>query len=639
MVAPIPSSGGKRLTTLAYISVFLLLLFRLQYLERSAEVDSLTVPAQKVQWKPKHKRSYPRSCLPSRVRLQEALAQTFQGVTLEVTSLSTTTGSTPTKSGSARASAAANRGKGRPKAIPTRAPVGARASNIDVNAIVAIGRTRGPDSGDRAAEEGSVHILLEEDDSTQADTIPPINAQRARKRQTRPTQPGRPRSAATVHAQEGEGGPSHTTEPDPTDTRGNHRGWVSGVFSFMDTVRGKSTASLPTHYDSDAGSGGSVGQLADSWGSSTITTTISVPVKDMKYLHENLTLEEVVQEMGNRKGDSKGGGLLLAREQFATHKTGGLKSSARSWLEYFDGQEKVRYSFDKKLVDLLPAKEPTFHFGTAQYPMQTCAIVGNSGVVLFKDNGKRIDEHSAVFRINLAPVRGYETYVGRRTDFNIVNAHNIRELLTGNRKYLPDPEGPSRLVMFETASEPARKNLCEPLLKRFSRAKPILLSPSFANQCHKKWIQLKYLLELTLHKAVGEFHRKPMSGFFATCLALQICDSVDLFGFDSYLGSKTSYKYHYFDDVKGFTGRHSFDLAMSIFRNYCIIARDKLVLVLVNGNTVLAPAESAVAQGRPQLEHCSTASSTLVSAAIYESFLAVSRRDPFERFCNGTYPL
>mgnify|MGYP001801031741 FL=1 len=46
----------------------------------------------------------------------------------------------------------------------------------------------------------------------------------------------------------------------------------------------------------------------------------------------------------------------------------------------------------------------------------------------------------------------------------------------------------------------------------------------------------------------------------------QMCDSLDLYGFDSYLGSKNSYKYHYFDDVQGFTGRHSFDLAIRVFR-------------------------------------------------------------------------
>jgi len=35
----------------------------------------------------------------------------------------------------------------------------------------------------------------------------------------------------------------------------------------------------------------------------------------------------------------------------------------------------------------------------------------------------------------MAPVRGFETYVGSKTTFNIVNSHNVREMLQGLRHW------------------------------------------------------------------------------------------------------------------------------------------------------------------------------------------------------------
>lgn len=52
---------------------------------------------------------------------------------------------------------------------------------------------------------------------------------------------------------------------------------------------------------------------------------------------------------------------------------------------------------------------------------------------------------------------------------------------------------------------------------------------------------LKESLEL---ETGATYHRKPMSGFFTTLMALQVCDHVDLYGFDAYTSSKTRNLYH-----------------------------------------------------------------------------------------------
>ena len=39
-----------------------------------------------------------------------------------------------------------------------------------------------------------------------------------------------------------------------------------------------------------------------------------------------------------------------------------------------------------------------------------------------------------------------------------------------------------------------------------------------------------------------------------------------MYGFDSYTNGEHGYRYHYFDEVEGFTDVHSFDLAREVFR-------------------------------------------------------------------------
>ncbi|QDZ21665.1 sialyltransferase [Chloropicon primus] len=258
--------------------------------------------------------------------------------------------------------------------------------------------------------------------------------------------------------------------------------------------------------------------------------------------------------------------LVLHKRQFIFYNATLGATTLRRYLEYFDGNETTQYVFPAGVFDHLPLEEPNWHF-------KRCAVVGNSGIVLLKEKGEEIDNHDAVFRLNLAPVKGFERYVGSKTYFNIVNAHNLKEILQGRRRW-KSVDQTSRVVMFETASHFARYHLAKPLLDKYGEMKPVLLNPMFANHCHDIWIQLLKLLSKAKDK---EFNRKPMSGFFATMMAIQVCEHVDLYGFDSYTSTTESNRYHYFDNVKGFTGRHSFDLAITIFK---LIAKKGILTIM-----------------------------------------------------------
>ncbi|XP_061450970.1 alpha-2,8-sialyltransferase 8B isoform X2 [Rhineura floridana] len=89
----------------------------------------------------------------------------------------------------------------------------------------------------------------------------------------------------------------------------------------------------------------------------------------------------------------------------------------------------IHYVFDRdstmnvsqNLYALLPRTSPLKgkHF-------RTCAIVGNSGILLNSSCGEEIDAHSFVIRCNLAPVQEYVRDVGIKTDLVTMNPSVIQ---------------------------------------------------------------------------------------------------------------------------------------------------------------------------------------------------------------------
>lgn len=55
---------------------------------------------------------------------------------------------------------------------------------------------------------------------------------------------------------------------------------------------------------------------------------------------------------------------------------------------------------------------------------ETCAVVGNSGILNRYQFGSKIDMHDLVIRFNLAPTIGYESTTGTKTSFRLVNSQH-----------------------------------------------------------------------------------------------------------------------------------------------------------------------------------------------------------------------
>ncbi|KAG8516297.1 Alpha-2,8-sialyltransferase 8B [Galemys pyrenaicus] len=222
----------------------------------------------------------------------------------------------------------------------------------------------------------------------------------------------------------------------------------------------------------------------------------------------------------------------------------------------------IHYIFDRdstmnvsqNLYELLPRTSPlkNKHFAT-------CAIVGNSGVLLNSGCGREIDTHSFVIRCNLAPVQEYARDVGLKTDLVTMNPSVIQRA-------------------FEDLVNATWR---EKLLQRLhSLNGSILWIPAFMARGGKErveWVNaliLKHRVNVRtaypslrlLHAVRGywltnKVHiKRPTTGLLMYTLATRFCNQIYLYGFWPFPldQNQNPVKYHYYDSLKyGYTSQAS----------------------------------------------------------------------------------
>ena len=178
---------------------------------------------------------------------------------------------------------------------------------------------------------------------------------------------------------------------------------------------------------------------------------------------------------------------------------------------------------------------------------KTCAVVGNSGVLLHKQYGAFIDSHEMIMRINNARTSGFEEFVGSKTTISFINSHILRACARRVRCWC-HPYG---------EHVPIITYLCEPwhfmpiaFCSSSQRAPLLVTDPQFDNLCNRiaKWYSVTAFVTNHHHRPSWwnvvrnqklSFHYS--SGMQAVLVALGICESVNIFGF----GKSDTAKHHY----------------------------------------------------------------------------------------------
>eukprot|EP00873_Tetraselmis_striata_P028511 jgi/Tetstr1/448775/TSEL_036009.t1 len=144
-----------------------------------------------------------------------------------------------------------------------------------------------------------------------------------------------------------------------------------------------------------------------------------------------------------------------------------------------------------------------------------CAVIASSKSVLTRAHGRDIDAHDVVIRTNQAPTKGFEEHVGRRTTFRVTNGANAFFSEDGARTIcLRDPDRRS------TTAAQARQ-LHGRLPSESARCTPLTWSPQF----------MAYRWSTFPPRQTGGSKPKWSSGFTGLALAVNLCQSVSIYGF------------------------------------------------------------------------------------------------------------
>ncbi|KNA12641.1 hypothetical protein SOVF_124220 [Spinacia oleracea] len=211
----------------------------------------------------------------------------------------------------------------------------------------------------------------------------------------------------------------------------------------------------------------------------------------------------------------------------------------------------------------------------------SCAVVGNSGILLGKEYGNLIDSHEGVIRLNNARIETYQKNVGSKTSLSFVNS-NILHLCARRDDCYCHPYGTNTpIVMY--MCQPAQ--FLDYVVCNSSHKPPLIVTdPRFDMLCARivKYYSLKRFAD-SRNKTLEQWnsaHGGSMfhysSGMQAVMLALGVCDRVSLFGF----GKSTDAKHHYHTNQKAELTLHDY-LAEYDFYND-LVKRPRVVPFISN---------------------------------------------------------
>ncbi|XP_070703285.1 alpha-2,8-sialyltransferase 8E-like [Pempheris klunzingeri] len=230
----------------------------------------------------------------------------------------------------------------------------------------------------------------------------------------------------------------------------------------------------------------------------------------------------------------------------------------------YDGEKKKTLNVTEEIFSTF-AKEHPFPNKT----WETCAVVGNGGILSDSGCGKMIDSAQFVIRCNLPPlVNGYEEHVGVKTG-----------LVTANPSILTKKFGAlagRRLPFVESLQIYGNSLMLLPAFS-FGHTTPVCMRAAYTieelqSPMRPVFFNPDYLRSLALFwRSQGLRAPRPSSGIMMVSLALELCDDVHLYGFwpfSNHPHGLHTLTNHYYDDVKALQWFHAmpaeFDLLLQL---------------------------------------------------------------------------
>ncbi|KAI0519732.1 hypothetical protein KFK09_007191 [Dendrobium nobile] len=262
-----------------------------------------------------------------------------------------------------------------------------------------------------------------------------------------------------------------------------------------------------------------------------------------------------------------------------------LRRSLRDWWKNRRFQPEIM----SELAKLVKRPLDRHHGLTDSGPRYaSCAVVGNSGILLNSDRGELIDGHELVIRLNNARTHGYQRKVGSKTGLSFVNS-NILHLCARRPGCFCHPYGENvPMIMYICQAV----HFLDYTICNASHRAPLLITDiRFDMLCSRivKYYSLKRFAEVTGKPLEdwAKFHDEKMfhysSGMQAVMLALGICDQVSVFGF----GKSADAKHHYHTNQKAELDLHDYDAEYAFYQD--LVDRPQVIPFLKDSGLTVPP--------------------------------------------------
>ncbi|XP_019628765.1 PREDICTED: alpha-2,8-sialyltransferase 8B-like [Branchiostoma belcheri] len=245
--------------------------------------------------------------------------------------------------------------------------------------------------------------------------------------------------------------------------------------------------------------------------------------------------------------------LNLIRPHFLHRKITKRYFDPKKDVIYFSDLKVFRQKCDQSTFTLRKSHKKTcdvVHTPIKHY--RTCAVVGNSGILLHSSCGAEIDAHEFVIRSNLPPVSPYRTDVGSRTDLTIVNGKRLRQISDAlqsdnsvDRKHTLAALGETRGMILAYSIELSMSDKIRQMQVVENAIKKNSMSTITAFPSKSFKDKRGLYVELLGRASRGTFASTGLNSF---ALASTFCDRISMYGFYPMERYKNKpVPYHYYD--------------------------------------------------------------------------------------------